>query len=73
MPRLLRHHHRAKCIPPEQGPVAPSELIPLAEESGLILPLTEWVLETACVEAEAQEATGSSASTPVAVLEIGIW
>jgi len=58
---LLRWRH------PSRGEVSPTEFIPLAEESGLIVPLGRWVLETACREAAAWSALRDGAAPTVSV------
>jgi diguanylate cyclase (GGDEF)-like protein len=42
---LLRWRH------PKRGMISPAEFIPIAEETGLIIQLGDWVLNTACIEA----------------------
>lgn len=49
---LARWHH------PQHGAIPPEQFITLAEHSGLIRPLTSWVLETACMQWDAWRRAG---------------
>jgi predicted signal transduction protein with EAL and GGDEF domain len=62
---LLRWRH------PERGYISPSSFIPIAEDSGLIVPIGEWVLEHACAQAVAWQRAGLPA-IPVAVNVSGV-
>jgi diguanylate cyclase (GGDEF)-like protein/PAS domain S-box-containing protein len=46
---LVRWRH------PDKGMVSPADFIPVAEETGLIIPIGEWVLQSACEQASAWE------------------
>jgi len=49
---LLRWHDG------EHGMISPKEFIPVAEESGLIIPIGEWILRTACTHAKSWQDKG---------------
>nr|WP_242521575.1 EAL domain-containing protein [Motiliproteus sp. SC1-56] len=57
---LVRWHH------PQRGVISPAEFIPLAEATGLIVPLGEWILLTACRQA-ARWRSRPGGALPVAV------
>lgn len=51
---LIRWEH------PDQGIISPLDFIPAAEETGMILPIGEWVLRTACMQNKAWQEQGLS-------------
>jgi EAL domain-containing protein (putative c-di-GMP-specific phosphodiesterase class I) len=57
---LLRWHH------PERGLIAPDEFLTLAEESGLIIPISRWVLDEVCRQAQQWQAT-FGATLPISI------
>ncbi len=58
---LLRWFH------PERGMVSPMQFIPLAEETRLILPIGNWVLESACRQIKAWESDARTRNIQLAV------
>jgi EAL domain-containing protein (putative c-di-GMP-specific phosphodiesterase class I) len=61
---LLRWHH------PERGTVSPTEFIPLAEDSGLILPVGEWVMLSACHLLRTLDEKGMADALPVLAVNV---
>ena len=61
--RVVGAEALARWPHPVYGRIPPPEFIELAEESGLILPLGEWVLDTACAQMKEWMDTGQANST----------
>ncbi len=56
-----------RWLHPKQGVLAPADFIPLAEETGLTVPIGRWVLEEACSRAAAWHVTGHRVGVSVEV------
>ena len=63
---LIRWDH------PELGLLMPDQFISLAEETGLIIPLSDWVLKTACHDAQ-ESLHGLSVSVNISAVEFQSW
>jgi diguanylate cyclase (GGDEF)-like protein/PAS domain S-box-containing protein len=61
---LLRWRH------PQRGLLLPHEFLPVAEDSGLIVPIGEWVLRAACRRARAWRHGGSTATVAVNLSDV---
>lgn len=64
---LMRWNH------PELGPISPADFIPVAEETGLIVPMSLWLLNTACAklrEIQIQYLPGCSMSVNISAIQL---
>ncbi|HQS43178.1 MAG: hypothetical protein B7Y16_03860 [Methylotenera sp. 24-45-7] len=56
-----------RWVHPEQGIVSPATFIPLAEETGMIVPIGHWVIEAACAQIQAWQQHSASRNLILAV------
>jgi diguanylate cyclase (GGDEF)-like protein len=68
--RIVGYEALVRWQHPERGVVDPLEFIPIAEETGLILPLGRWILKTACEQASAW--AGARGKAPALFLSVNL-
>jgi EAL domain-containing protein (putative c-di-GMP-specific phosphodiesterase class I) len=56
-----------RWLPANQAPIPPVQFIPLAEDTGLIIPLGLWVLQTACAQLKAWSGSPQTSSLQISI------
>ncbi|HEY8099558.1 MAG TPA: EAL domain-containing protein [Burkholderiaceae bacterium] len=56
-----------RWLPPNQVAIPPVQFIPLAEDTGLIIPLGLWVLQTACAQLHAWSANSATSNLKISI------
>ncbi len=56
-----------RWLPPGEASISPAHFIPLAEDTGLILPIGQWVLKTACTQLKRWEQDSSTRALTLAI------